>query len=125
MKNKKLNLSTNSDIISCFYMALAKSSRDILQLNNVSVYTFENSQITPPFTERTLDISLSPILKLVTGVENKSLYCSVIYSNTSVTIKSIKEGKTNMLFKGILEVNLFIYYKTKKLLKNNLLIYLS
>ena len=95
---------------------MAKGSRGILQLNNVSVYTFENSQITPPFTERTLDISLSPILKLVTGVENKSLYCSVIYSNTSVTIKSIKEGKTNMLFKGIVKVNLFIYYKIKKLL---------
>ena len=55
-------------------------------------------------------ISLATDLKHITGVVNKSLYCSATYSDTSLTIKSLKEGKINILFKGVLNINDEIAY---------------
>ena len=93
-----------SDIAKCFYMSLSRGVRGTIKLNNISVYTYEKTQISPPFTKRKRSLSLNSILKLILSV-NKSIYCSATFKDTEITIESLKPGKTYMYFEGILEKN--------------------
>ena len=93
-----------SDIAKCFYMSLSRGVRGTIKLNNISVYTYEKAQISPPFTKRKRSLSLGSILKLILSV-NKSIYCSATFKDTEITIESLKPGKTYMYFEGILEKN--------------------
>ena len=93
-----------SDIAKCFYMSLSRGVRGTIKLNNISVYTYEKAQISPPFTKRKRSLSLNSILKLILSV-NKSIYCSATFKDTEITIESLKPGKTYMYFEGILEKN--------------------
>ena len=46
-------------------MELTNGERGIIKLNNISVYSYEYAQITPPFTEKEIKISLDSDLKLI------------------------------------------------------------
>ena len=96
--------SAKSDSANCFYMALSRGVRGTIKLNNISVYTYEKAQITPPFTKRKSSLSLGSILKLILSV-NKSIYCSASFKDTEITLESLKPGKAYMYFEGILEKN--------------------
>ena len=97
--------SATSDVVNCFYMNIGKLYRGLLRLNNISIYSYENMEINPQFTQRNLTISLESELKLITSIINKSEYCSMTFEDTDITIKSIKEGKTNIYIDGILNIN--------------------
>ena len=99
--------STNSDKVNSFYMTLANGPRGIVRISNISVYTHEYAQIIPPFTKRKINIPLNSDLKSIYNIVNKSIYCSASYSNRNVevTIESLKPGKSNMYFEGILNIN--------------------
>ena len=64
-------------------------------------------EINPQLIQRNLTIPLSSELKLITSIINKSKYCSMSFEDTDITIKSIKEGKTNIYVDGILNINCF------------------
>ena len=96
--------SSTSDIAKCFYMNLSRNASGLIRLNNISVYSYENAQISSSFTQNTLTMSLGSDLKLISDV-NKSSYCSVSFKDTEVTIKSTKSGKTYIYFEGILKAN--------------------
>lgn len=96
--------SSTSDIAKCFYMNLSRNESGLIRLNNISIYSYENAQISSSFTQKTLTISLESDLKLISDV-NKSSYCSASFKDTNVTIKSTKSGKTYMYFEGILQAN--------------------
>ena len=97
--------SSATDIVKCFYMELTNGARGVIKLNNISVYTYEYAQITPPFTEKKIKISLDSDLKLIKGFINKSLYCSESFNNLEVVFKGLKPGKTYMYIEGILKIN--------------------
>ena len=103
----KKSSSSNSDKVNCFYMTLANGPRGLIRLSNISVYTHEYAQIIPPFTKRKINIPLNSDLKSIYNIVNKSIYCSASYSNSNVevTIESLKPGKSNMYFEGILNKN--------------------
>ena len=103
----KKSSSTNSDKVNGFYMTLANGPRGLIRLSNISVYTHEYAQIIPPFTKRKINIPLNSDLKSIYNIVNKSIYCSASYSNSNieVTIESLKPGKSNMYFEGILNLN--------------------
>ena len=107
-KQKIIKSSTaTTDIAKSFYMSLCKGSRGCIKLNNISVYSYENAQIIPPFTQKEIKISLESYLKSIINIENKSIYCASSFynENLEVTFKSLKPGKTYMYFNGILKSN--------------------
>lgn len=109
--------SSATDIAKCFCMILPSGTRGTIKLNNISVYSYENAQISTffkereikvllgaSFTEKEIKISLND-LSLIIEVVNKSSYCTASFADTEVTIKSKKAGKTYMYFSGILKKN--------------------
>ena len=95
---------TNSDIAESFYMSTARGIRGCIKLNNISVYSYENALINPPFKQKEINISLEPEFIFVISV-NKSLFCSASFKDTEATIKSLKHGKSYIYFNGILNMN--------------------
>ena len=86
-------------------MSLSRGNRGTIKLNNISVYSYEDAQITPHFSQRKVTLSLEPHLKSIIKVENKSLYCSASFNDTEVTLLSVNPGKTFIYFDGILQIN--------------------
>ena len=97
--------SATSYIANCFYMIIGKLYRGFIRLNNISVYNYDSMEINPQLIQRNLTIPLSSEMKLITSIINKSKYCSMSFEDTDITIKSIKEGKTNIYVDGILNIN--------------------
>ena len=98
---------STSDLINYFYMALPKNSRGTLRLNNISVYSYQNLEISPKFNQKTQIIALNEYLSSIYNIPNKSIYCDISYNDTNVTIKSLKAGNTYVYLDGILNIDLF------------------
>ena len=102
--------SVTTDIINCFYMSIGRGARGGLQLDNISIYSYENAAITPTFTSRSITINLSTYDAISLSSVNLSNYVNTSLNETTITITSIKEGNTYIYVKGIISGNINVYF---------------